>query len=254
MKDMRYIRELLESGKRMDGRKLDELRKVDIRINPYEKPEGCAIVSIGNSKVMAGVKIDVGEPFSDRPEEGVLIVNAEFSPLASPDFEIGPPRIQSIELARVVDRGIRESETVDIKKLCITPGEKVWMVFVDLQIINHDGNLIDTAALAAIAALLNARMPGYKDGQVDYTKKTKKLLVKDKPVAVTVSKFGEHLLVDADATEEELIKTGLVITTDEKGNICALQKLGTEGLTEDEILKMWEISVKIGKELRKLLK
>jgi exosome complex component RRP42 len=254
MKDMRYIKELLEKGQRADGRKLDEFRKVEIETNPYEKPEGCAIVSIGKTKVMAGVKMDVGEPFSDRPDEGVLMVNAELSPLASPDFETGPPRVESIELARVVDRGIRESQVLDLKKLCITPGEKVWMVFIDLQIINHDGNLINAAGLAAISALMNTRMPEYKDDKVNYTKKSKKLPTKTEPVPVIVSKVGEHLLVDADVTEEELIKTALVVTTDDDGNICALQKLGTEGLGEDDVLKMWGMAVKKCEELRKLLK
>lgn len=256
MRDMRYARELLEQGKRMDGRKLDEFRKVQIEVNPYQKPEGCAIVSIGRSKVMVGVKMEVGEPFPDRPDEGVLMVNAELSPLASPDFETGPPTVESIELARVVDRGIRESQAIDVKKLCMTAGEKVWMVFVDIHILNHDGNLIDAAGLASIIALLNARFPKYdkKTGLVDYTEKTKeKLPVASKPIPVTVFKLNDHLFVDADVTEEAMVKSSMVVTTDEKGNLCALQKMGTEGLKEEEILKIWELSIAKGKELRKLI-
>ena len=172
MKDMRYIRELLERGQRADGRALDEFRKVQLEIAPYEKPEGCAIATIGETRVMAGVKMEVGEPFADRPDEGVLMVNAEFSPLASPDFETGPPSVVSIELARVVDRGIRESGVVDLKKLCMIPKESVWIVCVDLQILNHDGNLIDAAALAAVAALLNAKIPEYKVCAVNIKKLT----------------------------------------------------------------------------------
>ena len=48
----------------------------------------------------------------------------ELVPFASPMFESGPPREDAIELARVVDRGIRHSEIVDKKKLCITPGKE----------------------------------------------------------------------------------------------------------------------------------
>jgi len=253
MKDMHYIRELLEGGQRADGRKLDEFRNVELHVNPYDKPEGCAIVSIGESKVIAGVKMGIGEPFPDRPDEGVLMVNAELSPLASPDFETGPPSVESIELARVVDRGIRESGTLDLKKLCLIPKEQVWLVCVDIQIINHDGNLIDAAALASIAALHNARMPEYKDEIINYDKKTVKLPVKAKPVAVTVSKFGQSLLLDASLTEEKLVTAAMVVATNEEGHICALQKRGTEGFTEEEILRIWDIAAKKGKELRKLL-
>ena len=35
------------------------------------------------------------------------------------NFDIGRPGIEAIELARVIDRGIRESGFIDFKKLCI---------------------------------------------------------------------------------------------------------------------------------------
>ena len=102
---------------------------------------------------MAGVKMSVGEPFRDVPDEGVLVVNTEFNPVASPEFDPGPPRAESIEVSRVTDRGIRESKCIELEKLCITAGEEVWVVNVDINVLDHDGNLIDAAALGAIAAL-----------------------------------------------------------------------------------------------------
>ena len=97
-----------------------------------------------------------------------MTVNAELVPLASPTYEPGPPDETSIELARIVDRGIRESKAIDTEKLCIEPGKKVFVVFVDVYVLNHDGNLIDAAALAAMSALMNTKMPNYeiKDGEV----------------------------------------------------------------------------------------
>ena len=147
-----FVTRLAENGARADKRKLDEVRKVTIDTHPIEKAEGCALVTLGRTKVIAGVKLEVGTPFPDRPDEGVLMSNAEFSPISSPDFEPGPPSEESIELARVVDRGIRESGAIDVKKLCIKENEKVWMVNVDINILDNFGNLIDAAALAASAA------------------------------------------------------------------------------------------------------
>ena len=97
-----------------------------------------------------------------------MTVNAELVPLAAPNFEPGPPDENSIELARIVDRGIRESKAIDTAKLCIEPGKKVFVVFVDVYVLNHDGNLIDAAALAAVSALMNTKMPNYEveDGEV----------------------------------------------------------------------------------------
>src|SRR3990172_11012866 len=127
-----------------------------------EKANGSAQVYLGKTKVLAGVKIQPGQPFEDTPDEGILTVNAEFVPLASPSFEAGPPDENSIELARVVDRGIRESKAIDLKKLCIDPGKKVFMIFVDVYVLDHDGNLIDAAAMAALGALVDARMRAFE--------------------------------------------------------------------------------------------
>jgi exosome complex component RRP42 len=148
-----YALELIMKGKRMDERKFEDFREIKIEKDIIEKAEGSARVKIGETEVIVGIKLNTGEPFPDTPEEGILIVNAEFTPLASPDFESGPPGENAVELARVVDRGIRESKCIEVEKLCITPKEKVWMMFVDIHIINDQGNLLDAAALAAIVAL-----------------------------------------------------------------------------------------------------
>ena len=251
----RYITELASKDKRVDGRKEDEFRKIEIEPNPIANAEGSARVRMGKTEVIAGVKISTGEPFPDKPDDGVLMTGAEFSPLASEDFETGPPDENSIELARVVDRGIRESGMIDTKKLCITKGEKVWMVSVDIQIINHDGNLMDCASLASVVALANAKMPKFDGEKVEFgTKTSESLPVTCKPVAVTFSKIGDRLLVDCSAEEEEAADTRLTVTTKDNGNICAMQKSGPEPLTVREVEKAFEVSISKGKEIRKLLK
>jgi len=154
-----YLANLAEQGKRADGRRFDEYRNIEIETNIISKAEGSARVKIGNTQVIAGIKMDAGEPYSDSPESGVMTTAAELIPLASPDFESGPPRENAIELARVVDRGIRESEVIELDKLCIEPGEKVWIVFIDIHIIDYDGNLFDAASLAALAALMTTKVP-----------------------------------------------------------------------------------------------
>jgi len=253
MIDKGYIISLLSKGERLDGRRLDEYREIKIETNKMVNPEGWASVKMGNTHVMAGVKMDVGQPFPDKPNEGVLMTSAEFSPIASPDFETGPPDEDAIELARVVDRGIRESKAINMEKLCIKEGELVWMVHVDIHILNHDGNLIDAAALAAITALNNTRLPEYKDEKINYEKKTTKLKLECKPIAVTVFKFKDNFIIDPTAIEEDVVDGALVVTTKDDGNLCALQKLGSAGFTKDEIEKIWEIGIKKAKELRKLI-
>ncbi|MEM2816665.1 MAG: exosome complex protein Rrp42, partial [Candidatus Bathyarchaeia archaeon] len=147
----KQIAQLISKGKRLDGRDLYDYRDIKVEQGIIEKAEGSAKVLLGKTEVMVGVKVEVGQPFQDTPNDGVLTVNAELVPLASPTFEPGPPDENSIELARVVDRGIRESKAIDLPKLCIEPGKKVFVLFVDIYVLNHDGNLIDASALAALA-------------------------------------------------------------------------------------------------------
>jgi len=249
-----YASDFLLSGKRADGRKLDEFRKIEIEQGIIDKAEGSAMITVGKTKIIAGVKIGIGTPFPDRPDEGILIVSAEFTPLSSPDFESGPPGEDATELARVVDRGIRESECIDLKKLCITAGEKVISVFVDIHIINHDGNLIDCAFLASMGALLDAKIPKLEDEKIVRGEFEKDLSILHKPIEVTVCKVDDKFVLDPSFEEEAVVESKLTVCVRDDGKICALQKQGIKELTMEDIKKMIELSIDKSKDLRKLFK
>ena len=216
-----YVLELLEKGKRIDGRKFDEFREIRIEENVVQKAEGSASVWLGETHVIAGVKLELGTPYADSPDQGVLIVNAEFTPLASPDFEPGPPGEDAIELARVVDRGIRESECIELEKLCITPGEKVWCIFVDISILNHQGNLLDASALASLVALRNTRIPKLEEDKIIRGEYEGKLPVRYKPINITVAKIGNALLIDPSFEEEKVVESKVSVGVRDDDKICA---------------------------------
>src|SRR3972149_8262699 len=117
--DPLLVKQVVERGKRIDGRPMDKYRDITIEINYVKSAEGSARVKMGDTEVVCGVKVEPGTPFSDTPDEGVLMVGAEFLPLASPHFESGPPTEDAVEVSRVVDRAIRESKVIDFHKLCI---------------------------------------------------------------------------------------------------------------------------------------
>jgi exosome complex component RRP42 len=220
-----------------------------------ERAEGSAKVTLGKTEVLAGTKVELGEPFPDTPNEGVLTVNAELVPLASASFEPGPPDENSIELARIVDRGIRESKAIDVDKLCIEPGKKVFVVFVDVYVLNHDGNLIDASALAAMAALLNTKMPAYEAEKDEIKIKPGKdpLPLRRNPITVTFAKVGDKLVVDPWLEEEQVMEGRLSIAIDDNGNICAIQKGGTGYFEPQQILEAAGIAKDKAKEIRKKL-
>lgn len=250
------ITELLTKGKRTNGRGLTEYREIQVEPGVIERAEGSARVRLGKTEVLVGVKIGTGTPFPDTPDTGVLTVNAELTPLASPFFEPGPPGEEAVELARVVDRGIRESKAIDLEKLCVEPGKLVFVVFVDVYVLNYDGNLIDASTIAALAALVNTKMFKYTVDEGEIVKKPgyTPLPIINYPIAVTFAKINNTLILDTELDEEQVMDARLTITMDKDGNICAIQKGGGSGyFTKEEILEATKIASDKTAELRKIV-
>ena len=251
----KQIEQLIAKGKRLDGRELTDYREIKIEQGIIERAEGSAKVLLGRTEVVVGTKIEMGEPFLDTPNEGVLTVNAELVPLASPGFEPGPPDETSIELARIVDRGIRESKAIDLGKLCIEPGKKVFVVFVDVYVLNHDGNLIDASALAAMSALLNTKMAKYEveDGEVKIKPGYEPLPLRKHPITVTCAKIGGELVVDPWLEEEQVMDARISMAFDDDGNICAIQKGGSGYFEPKQVFAAAKIAKEKVEEMRKKL-
>ncbi len=244
--------QLLADGKRMDERAMDQHRPLTIETGLIQKANGSARVTLGNTQVIAGVKIATGTPFPDTPDKGLLVVNAEILPMASPYAEPGPPSEEAIELARVVDRGIRESEMVDLTKLCLIPGKSVVTVFVDCNVMNVDGNLFDATSYAVVAALRTSKMKKYvvKDEKAEATEEWIPVPVERTPVSVTMARIGEKMVVDPNTEEEASMDMRITITTDDEGQICASQKGEASTISPAQVLEAADTSMRVGKEIR----
>ena len=241
-----FIYNLLLKGERIDGRTFDQYREISIQRDVIRKAEGSALVKLGPSQVLVGVKMQPGEPFQDTPNKGVIITNAELVPLASPSFEPGPPNEVGIELARLVDRGVRESKAVDLEALCIVPGKQVWIIFIDVHILDDCGNILDAASLGAIAALMSTKVPAARYGLgEDYI-----LPIRDIPIATTAIEFNDVLMFDPGVDEEAIANTRLTIISTMNGNICGSQKSGTGMLKPEQVYRIIDIACEKAKEIR----
>ncbi|HIH39107.1 TPA: exosome complex protein Rrp42 [Candidatus Woesearchaeota archaeon] len=251
--DKKKIIDMMGKGLRLDGRKADEFRKIKVEYGITKSAEGSSRVTLGDTVVLAGVKMEVAKPYPDTPDQGGLMVGAELLPMSSPEFESGPPSDWAVEVARVVDRGVRESHAIDVKNLVVKKGELVWNVIVDIVTINDAGNILDASAVAVLAALKDTKLPKLEKDIIDYkaglTKE--KLPVKELPIAVTVYKIGKELFVDPTNDEEKQIDARLTVTSIEDGSLCSLQKGGEAPLSVEEIDKMIDIAIKHAKSLRK---
>ena len=244
--------ELLAQGKRVDGRGLDQIRPLKIETGVIPKANGSARVTLGNTQVIAGVKIATGIPFPDTPDKGILMVNGEILPMSSPYAEPGPPSEEAIELARVVDRGVRESEMIDLASLGLIPGKTVVSVFCDFNVMNVDGNLFDATSYAVVAALRTAKMKKFvvKDDKVETKEELVPVPVGRTPVSVTVARIGDRLVVDPNTEEEAAMDMRITITTDDDGNICASQKGEASTITPAQVLEAADTSIRIGRQIR----
>ncbi len=235
------IKEYLQQDKRFDGRTSKEFRDIKVEKNISKNAEGSVKVSIGKTEVLVGVKMAVGEPYPDSADEGNLMVTAELLPLSSSRYENGPPKFPAIELGRVTDRIIRESKFVDFKSLCIKKGEKVWTVFVDIYSLNDDGNLFDAAAIGAVLALKDAKIPKYdeKESKVLYGESSGKglALSKDAPISVTFHKVGDFFIVDPVREEEDISETRITIGMS-GNNISSMQKGDSSSIDVEDMKKI----------------
>ncbi len=251
-----YIISNLKKEERIDGRGLWEYREFQIKNDIIASAEGSADVSLGATKIITGLKYEIGEPFPDLPDEGVCTVMAELLPLASPLFERGPPDEQSIELARVVDRGIRHADCVQTKKLCIKEREAVYILFVDLYVINYAGNLIDAGGVSALTTLISAHIPegvwNEDKRETDWTGKyiTGETLIKELPFVITYGKIDDIIFLDP-SLPEELVCDGKISISVTEEKITSIQKSGAATFSIDEIKTLGEKSLEIGKKLRK---
>jgi len=255
---LEYMLKLIKRGERVDGRGLLDYRPIDVILSPIEKAEGSALVKLGKTQVLTGVKLELGAPYPDRPSEGVLQVHAEFVPLASPSFEPGPPDENAIELARVVDRSLREPRVLKLEDLVIEPGRVAWIVFNDIYLIDHAGNAIDAATLSSMLALATARMPGLlkTDGgyKVDRSVKDRPLPVGNVVSTVTMAIIEGQILVDPTLEEEAIADSILTIAIDEKRRICGIQKRGERGITRAILESAIDIAIERGSWLIELIK
>lgn len=243
---------LIAEGKREDGRRFDEFRSIEVETGLIESADGSAKVKLGKTTVIAGVKIIPGVPYPDAPADGTLTTGMELIPMAHPDFESGPPSEDAIEMARVVDRGIRESGMIDVKKLCITEGESIWMVYLDIYAIDNCGNLFDAATIASVCALRTAKIP-WKQYFPDGEKEDEPLPVTCMPISVTAHKLGNDLIIDPNFDEESVATARLTVTTDENGNFRAMQKGGRGSITRADLSLCLDRSVEIGKQIRTII-
>jgi len=77
--------------------------------------------------------------------------------------------------------------------------------------------------------------------------------IRSLPISCTCVQIENSLLLDPTLDEEKVASARLTVTTDENGDLRAMQKGLKGALTIDQVKNIVETSQRMGKELRKLL-
>jgi exosome complex component RRP42 len=244
--------QLARQGKRLDGRGFNEMRDFKIEVGKYLNAESSARVLLGNTEIVAGIKMGVDKPYPDSQDEGAISFGAELIPLAHSEYEAGPPTFDEIELARVVDRGIRESKAIDFTKLCIKEGESCWIAFFDFYPINSDGNLFDAGCIAALASFMTVKLPKLdENNKIIKHEYSGTIKLERLPVLTTFVKVAGRIMVDPIYVEEKAAEARFSVSTTEDGYMSAFQKGMGGSFTVEEINQMIDTAFTIGNEVRK---
>lgn len=174
---------------------------------------------------------------------------------------INRPTDSSIEIGRVIERGLRESRAIDTEALCVVAGVKVWSVRCDIHIIDHGGNLLDCASIATIAALLHFRRPvtSVVDNKVIVLpiedKEPLPLSIHHIPVAISFAIFedGQIIIVDPNYKEELVMEGKITFTLNSHREICAVQKSGGIPLSLDQIIQCSRIAAVKAEEISQII-
>ncbi|KAI0774691.1 ribosomal protein S5 domain 2-type protein [Trametes elegans] len=237
-----YLERFLAEQIRPDGRDLDEWRDVSVDVGSISTADGSALVRLGSTTVVCGVKAEVAEPELDSPHSGFLVPNLDLPAICSPKFKPGPPTDEAQVLSDRLNEVLVSSGIVPTYSLCIEPGKAVWVLYVDATCINYDGNAFDATLLAMVAALKNTRLP--KATYYEVTKRTtcsrkvqEPLQIGRLPTSFSFGIFdGTHLLADPTSFEEPLLDTTVSVVLDETGGLTSVMQLGLGILGADDVL------------------
>ncbi|XP_034044773.1 exosome complex component RRP45 [Thalassophryne amazonica] len=246
-----FFLKAIEEKKRLDGRQTYDFRKIKLTLGT---DYGCCFVDLGNTRVMAQVSCELVAPKDNRPNEGIMFVNMELSPMASPAFEQGRQSELSVKLNRQLERCLRNSKCIDMESLCVVSGEKVWQIRVDVHTLNHDGNLMDAASIAAITAMCHFRRPDVSIQGEEVTvyspeeRDPVRLSIYHMPISISFAFFqqGTYLLVDPCEREERVMDGLLMIAMNKHREICSIQSSGGIMLLKEQVLRCSNIaSIKV---------
>ncbi|XP_062910431.1 exosome complex component RRP43 [Mobula hypostoma] len=238
---LEYYRKFLKENCRPDGRELGEFRTTTLNIGSITTADGSALVKLGNTTVVCGIKVEFAAPTVDAPNKGYVVPNVDLPPLCSSRFRPGPPGEQAQAASQFIFDVIENSQIIQKEDLCIEKGKLAWVLYCDMMCLDYDGNLLDTCLTALLAALKNVQLPSVsineETGLAEVNMNQKNQLnIRKNPVATSFAIFDNTIFIVDPTAEEEALSSGMVtIVIDEEDRLCAVHKPGGSVLSSEKL-------------------
>lgn len=265
-----FFQRFLDSGLRPDGRETTTWREASLGARAVTNADGSCLSKLGNTSVLAGVKLEVMVPEVELPDRGKLVVHVEMASTCSSETRPGKPSNKAQDVAADVVSAINACNAVDLQQMCIVEGQAAWVAYLDLYCLEDDGSVFDAALLAAMGALqltelpavhLNKGMVTYaadedamEVGEGSFHTSRRRLKVKDLALSSTVGFYQGHRLFDPTHEEELLLESSATVALNEAGKVVFFRVPGgTVELDEEDVLACIEAARRRYRELHALL-
>jgi len=200
---------------REDGRKANELRKVNIEPNFIAEAEGSVLISVGNTRVICTASVEDSVPHFMRGKNKGWITS-EYSMI---------PRATNTRTLRESSRGKVSGRTQEIQRLIGRSlrsivrmeemGERtIWM---DCDVIQADGGTRTASITGAFVALTIALQKLVAEGLIA------KLPIKNFIAATSVGLVGELPLLDLNYGEDSQAQVDMNVIQTGDGSLIEIQ-------------------------------
>ncbi|NLW42989.1 MAG: ribonuclease PH [Tissierellia bacterium] len=220
---------------RIDGRNSDELRRLNIKRNILEYPNGSVLIEMGKTKIIVTAMIENKVPiFLKGSGQGWLTCEYSMLPASTStrkqrDSTRGKQDGRGIEIQRLIGRALRAS--IDLTKI----GERT--IWIDVDVIQADGGTRCAAISGGFVALYDAVYKLYKKENL------KEFPMKFFMAAVSVGKVQDELLLDLNYHEDSKAQVDMNVIMNDKGEFIEIQSSAEQGtFNEEEFSKLMKLA------------
>uniref|UniRef100_A0A7S1ZHG2 Uncharacterized protein n=1 Tax=Ditylum brightwellii TaxID=49249 RepID=A0A7S1ZHG2_9STRA len=221
---------------RLDGRTPLQTRPLRLTFGRSSNRSECTAQYGPSSRCTTVISCDLIPPTNpmDRPNDGVVRINVDMSPMAAMGYENAAPvsthtssssggdttsastsgggthpmedtqKLLTNRILRILERTIVAGGVIDTESLCVSSGHWVWRLNIDVTILDSGGNIVDVAMMATVGALRHYRKP-----QVDVTQQESGLSGEENFVSYTPMIWNDE---DKEPTPLPLHHTPLSLT------------------------------------------